>query len=285
VEVGADDIDRRYQFKVISIFSGVSKTLVSDRLRDGMVSGCGKPVPKLTQQKIDATPRIVAQMGPEPILDAMLSNPDFDVLIAGRAYDPAPYIAYAAFTTGTSLKCTSGLSAQKLWGGFAHMGKILECGGLCGVPKSNGAMATVYHDGTFDITPLDPNSRCTPISVAAHTLYEKSRPDILYGPGGYLDLENMETKALEDGRSVRVSGARFHFSNDEHLPYMVKLEGAEIIGYRSQMMGSFRDRECFFFMVQRKWWLIAGSNIDQPTRQLSRACQSVRSIAATGRSR
>jgi hypothetical protein len=245
VEVGTDDVDSHYQFKIISIFSGVTKTLVSDRLRDDMVSGCGKPVPKLTQQMIDATPRIVAQMGPEPILDAMLSNPDFDVLIAGRAYDPAPYIAYAAFATGTPLNCTSGLSAQKLWGGFAHMGKILECGGLCGVPKSNGAMATVYQDGTFDITPLDPNSRCTPISVAAHTLYEKSRPDILHGPGGYLDLENMETKALEDGRSVRVSGGRFHFSKDEDLPYTLKLEGAEIVGYRAQMMGSFRDRECF----------------------------------------
>jgi hypothetical protein len=55
----------------------------------------------------------------------------------------------------------------------------------------------------------------------------------------------METKALEDGRSVRVSGGRFHFSKDEDVPYTVKLEGAEIVGYRAQMMGSFRDREYF----------------------------------------
>ena len=209
-----------------------------------MVTGCGKPVPTLTQKTIDSTPRIVGQMGPEPILDAMLANPDFNILIAGRAYDPAPYIAYAAFATKTSLKNTASPEAQRLWGGFSHMGKILECGGLCGVPKSNGASATVYQDGSFDVTPIDPASKCTPISVAAHTLYEKSRPDILYGPGGWLDLADMKTEALEDGRTVRVRGGVFHFLRDEGRPYTVKLEGAEVVGYRAQMMGSFKDREC-----------------------------------------
>jgi hypothetical protein len=209
-----------------------------------MVIGCGKSVPALTQQKIDATPRIVAQMGPEPILDAMLANPDFDILIAGRAYDPAPYIAFAAFASRCSLNDTSTSSAKCIWGGFAHMGKILECGGLCSTPKSNGAMGTMYKCGTFDVTPLDPNSRCTPISVAAHTLYEKSRPDILYGPGGYLDLAEMKTEALEDEKSVRVSGGMFYFLKDEGQPYTMKLEGAEVVGYRAQMMGSIRDREC-----------------------------------------
>jgi hypothetical protein len=200
-------------------------------------------VPALTQQKIDATPRIVAQMGPEPILDAMLANPDFNILIVGRAYDPAPYIAYAAFSTRTLLENTNSPAAKNLWGGFVHMGKILECGGLCGMPKSNGAMATVYQDGSFDVTPLDPGSSCTPISVAAHTLYEKSRPDVLHGPGGVLNLAEMKTEALEDGRSVRVRGGMFHFLRDEGSPYTVKLEGAEIVGYRAQIMGSFKDRK------------------------------------------
>jgi hypothetical protein len=98
----ADGVSRHYRLKVISIFSCIPKTLVSERLQDGMISGCGKPVPVLTQRAVDATPRIVAQMGPEPILDAMLKNPDFNVLIAGRAYDPAPYIAYAAFASKTT---------------------------------------------------------------------------------------------------------------------------------------------------------------------------------------
>jgi hypothetical protein len=218
---------------------------VSERLQNAMITSCGKPVPALSQQKIDAAPRILAQMGPEPILDAMLANPDFNILIAGRAYDPAPYIAFAAFASNTLLEDTSDPAAKIILGGFAHMGKILECGGLCGVPKSNGAMTTVYRNGTFDVTPLDPESRCTAISVAAHTLYEKSRPDILHGPGGHLDLTGMKTEALEDGRSVRVSGSTFHTSGGEGLPYSVKLEGAEVVGYRAQMMGSIRDRKYF----------------------------------------
>ncbi|KAH8725190.1 hypothetical protein GQ44DRAFT_681477 [Phaeosphaeriaceae sp. PMI808] len=240
-EICEESGNEHYRIKTISIFAGVSKSLVTRRLQEGMLAGCGKSVPELTQQKIDATPRIVAQMGPEPIIDAMLANPDFNILIAGRAYDPAPYIAYAAFATTTSLSNTSSLAAQQLWGGFSHMGKILECGGVCSVPKSSGAMATMYQDGTFDTTPLNPESKCTPISVGAHTLYEKTRPDILFGPGGYLDLAEMKIEALEDGRSVRTSGGRFHFLRDERQPYTVKLEGAEIVGYRAHMMGSFRD--------------------------------------------
>lgn len=259
----ADVVDRHYRLKVISIFSGISKTLVSERLRDDMITGCGKPVPPLTQSKIDASPRIVAQMGPEPILDAMLANPDFDILIAGRAYDPAPYIAFAAFATRIIPENMSSIRDKRIWGGFVHMGKILECGGLCGVPKSNGAMATVYEDGAFDVTPLDPGSRCTPISVAAHTLYEKSRPDVLYGPGGYLGLSDMKTEALADGRSVRVQGGVFHFLRDEGLPYTLKLEGAEVVGYRAQMMGSVKDREycrlkCVFVILRDD------SNLDRP---------------------
>jgi hypothetical protein len=243
-------MDRHYRLKTISIFSNVDKALVSERLSAGLISGCGKFVPDLTEDNIKKTPRIVAQMGPEPVLDAMLANPDFDVLIAGRAYDPAPYVAYAAFASETSLENTAGLSAQRLWGGFNHMGKILECGGVCAVPKSHGAMATVYQDGTFNVTPLDPESICTRISVAAHTLYEKSRPDILYGPGGYLNLARMKTEALADGRSVRVSGGIYHFDKDEGRPYKVKLEGAEVVGYRSEMRGSIKDRKLLYCPTQ-----------------------------------
>jgi hypothetical protein len=208
-----------------------------------MVTGCGKSVPALTQPRTEATPHILAQMGPEPILNAMLANPDFNVLIAGRAYDPAPYIAFAAFALKCSFDSTRRSSFNRLWGDFVHMGKILECGGLCGTPKSNGAMGTIYQCSRFDVTPLGPSSKCTPISVATHTLYEKSRPDILYGPGGYHNLNKMNTEALEDGRSVRVSGGIFQFLRDERKPYTIKLEGAEIVGYRAQMMGSIRDRE------------------------------------------
>jgi hypothetical protein len=229
--------------KVLSVYSSIPKSLVSQRLDASLITPCGTCVPPLLPFHIDAVPVIVAQMGPEPLLDAMLAHPDFSIMIAGRAYDPAPYIAFAAFASHTTFNDTTSLEAQRLWGGFAHMGKILECGGACAVPKTNGACATVYEDGSFDVVPLDKKSRCTAISVAAHTLYEKSRPDILFGPGGSLDLNGMETEVVGDGRNVRVRGGIFRFERDEGRAYTVKLEGAEVVGWRTQFMGSFKDRE------------------------------------------
>ncbi|KAF2026641.1 hypothetical protein EK21DRAFT_14529, partial [Setomelanomma holmii] len=71
---------KRYQ-----CFAGASKTLISDRLKAAKDTGCGKPVPALTEPTIDAATRIVAQIGPEPILEAVLATLDFNVLIADRA--------------------------------------------------------------------------------------------------------------------------------------------------------------------------------------------------------
>ena len=121
------------------------------------------------------------------------------------------------------------------------MGKILECGGLCATPKSRGALATIYTDGTFDISPTSPSATCTTLSVAAHTLYEKSRPDLLYGPGGVLDLTTTRYDELQDGISVRVRGARFRFTRETGEPYTVKLEAARNVGFRTLFIGSFCD--------------------------------------------
>jgi hypothetical protein len=101
-----------------------------DRLRAGAVSGCGRFVPPLTEEDIEASPRVVAQLGPEPFLDAMVANPDFDIIVGGRAYDPSPYVAYAAFLSRARLGQADREETQRLFGGFTHMGKIMECGGL-----------------------------------------------------------------------------------------------------------------------------------------------------------
>uniref|UniRef100_A0A0D2XJ11 DUF4387 domain-containing protein n=1 Tax=Fusarium oxysporum (strain Fo5176) TaxID=660025 RepID=A0A0D2XJ11_FUSOF len=114
-------------------------------------------------------------------------------------------------------------------GGFYHMGKILECGGQCSFPKSHGAVATVYENGLFDVRPTDPESMCTPLSVAAHTLYENTRPDVLRGPGGSLHLDNSKYEQLSDGRSVRVSGSVYLSSEADGKPYQLKLEAAHIL--------------------------------------------------------
>lgn len=241
--IGANSKTRHYRLKAISIYSEIKKDFVRQRLAAGAVSGCGKPVPQLTEEDIDTAPRICSQMGPEPFYDAMLANPDFNVIAGGRGYDPSPYIAYCAWASKTPFTNTATEEGRRMFGAFAHMGKIMECGASCARPKGSGAMSIVYEDGSFDIAPADPNSKCTPLSVSAHSLYEKTRPDILAGPGGKLDLTHSKYEQLKDERTVRCRGAEFVFSRDAGLPYQIKLEAARLVGYRSQYMGSYKDRK------------------------------------------
>lgn len=191
---------------------------------------------------MEASPQVVAQVGPEPFIDAMDAHPDFNVIIGGRAYDPAPYAAYATFQLKRQHGNISASEIQERYGGFLHMGKIMECGGQCSSPKTPGAIATVYPSGIFDIRPMSPSSRCTPFSVAAHALYENARPDILRGPGGALHLENTNYEQMKDGRTVRVSGSQYRSSKSEGLPHQFKLEAARVVGYRSMFMGGVKDR-------------------------------------------
>ncbi|CAK7224666.1 hypothetical protein SBRCBS47491_005627 [Sporothrix bragantina] len=231
------DDQKSTRLKVVSVFSTLDKALVLERLQTGAITGCGPCVPALTPEALAETTVVVGQMGPEPFVEALAAHPDADVVLGGRAYDPSPYVAYCAHNfLGKSQTPVVDIPLSIL-GGFTHMGKIMECGGLCATPKSRGSMATVYKDGTFDIRPLAPGAVCQPLTVAAHTLYEKARPDHLAGPGGILDLTTAKYAQLDDGLSVHIAGATFIPSN----PYTVKLEGARVTGYRTIFMGSFCD--------------------------------------------
>lgn len=209
------------RFRIAAIRAQVPKDTVRDSLRRGRVSPCG-PAPELTEQDLDATVDIVAQMGAEPFARALAEHPDADIVISGRAYDPAPH---AGFCMGR------GIDPGLYW----HMGKIIECGALCAEPKGRGILATI-RPGSFDLEPTNPAERCTPTSVAAHTLYEKTRPDLLLGPGGTIDLRGARYDPLDE-RRVRVSGSRFIPSQT----YTVKLEGAAVCGYRTIFIGGIRD--------------------------------------------
>ncbi|KAH7198869.1 uncharacterized protein B0J16DRAFT_280795, partial [Fusarium flagelliforme] len=235
-EVGNSD----YSFNTISLFSNINKDIILERFKQGRLTGCGSCVPPASEEEIQSSLRVVAQMGYEPFLDAMNANPNFDIIIGGRAYDPSPYAAYCVH----QLMRQTGITDEQLHsslGGFLHMGKILECGGQCSTPKSHGAVATVYASGLFDVRPLAPDSVCTPLSVAAHTLYENTRPDVLRGPGGSIHLDNSHYEQLSDGRTVRVSGSKYRSSEEDGTPYQFKLEAARIVGYRSMFMGSVKD--------------------------------------------
>ncbi|KAF4809115.1 hypothetical protein CGCSCA5_v011778 [Colletotrichum siamense] len=213
--------DNGFKFKVATIGAAVPKGLIRQKLKDGKISPCG-PVPPLTPEDIDSAVDIVAQMGPEPFIKA-LEEEKPDIIVAGRAYDPSPF---AAFCMNLGVERAPAF----------HLGKILECGGQCAVPKGRSMIATIRKD-SFDLTPLNPIERCTPLSVAAHSLYEKTRPDQLPGPGGVLHLDQAQYKVLEDGRTTRCWGSRF-------VPtptYQIKLEGVSLVGHRAIFIGGFRD--------------------------------------------
>jgi hypothetical protein len=152
--------------------------------------------------------------------------PDYDIIIAGRCYDPSGYAAYAIH---------NGVSN---WGTAYHMGKVMECGAQCSWPKSKEALATIWDD-RFEILPLQPGSKCSPQSLAAHSLYENPRTDLHAGPGGVLDLTTSSYHQTGP-RSAGATGAGFHKSTPSN-PYTVKLEGAKVNGYRTIWLGSFRD--------------------------------------------
>ena len=209
------------ELKIAVIYSDIDASLVQERFAEGRVTPCAS-APELNPADIDVSTCIVAQMGAEPILKVLTEHPDIDVIVAGRAYDPAPYAAFCML---------HGVEPGVYW----HMGKIMECGGLCAEPKGNVIVATVRKD-SFDLEPMSPRERCTVASVAAHTLYEKTRPDLLAGPGGVLDLGGSRYEQLDD-RRVRVSGSVFRPSPT----YQVKLEGAALAGYRTIFIGGIRD--------------------------------------------
>ncbi len=219
--------------KVAYVYSDVDKDTVRERLEAGEIEVCDG-APDLENDDIDDS-IIVAQIGAEPILKVLEENEDIDVIVAGRAYDPSPYAAFCM-----QYEIDPGI--------YWHMGKIMECGGLCAEPKTQAIMATVFED-SFELEPLSKKAKCTPTSVAAHTLYEKMHPYKLQGPGGMLDLEECDyiqmSGELELGdpstkkeeRRVKVTGSRF--VKDDI--YRVKLEGAKQVGYRSMFIGGIRD--------------------------------------------
>ena len=210
-----------WKFPLGLIRAEVSKEEVLKRYHMGKVSPL-HPAPDLNEEEIQSAERIVGQMGPEAVMSILEKGAQ--VVLAGRSYDPAVFSA-SAILEGYD----KGLAI--------HMGKILECGAIAASPGSGSdcLLGTLKED-CFIVEPLNPNRRCTTTSVAAHTLYEKTDPYVLPGPGGVLDLRQT-TFTQESERAVRVSGSKF-------IPgetYAIKLEGAKKVGYRTVSIAGCRD--------------------------------------------
>lgn len=208
-------------FKMAVIHAEIDKTYVYQKLNQSKVFPL-HPVKDLTREELNKTGRIVAQMGVEPFMKALEQGAQ--VIVAGRAYDPAVFAAFAVhkgYDMGLAL----------------HMGKILECASIAATPGSGSdCMFGYLGKDYFRLEPLNPIRRCTTLSVAAHTLYEKTNPYLLPGPGGVLDLTDTVFQQETD-RAVRVSGTKFKPSEK----YTVKLEGAKKIGYRTVAIAGTRD--------------------------------------------
>lgn len=213
--------EKGWQFPLGIIHAELSKELVLQAFREKKISPL-HPAPKLTEEEINNAGRIVAQMGPEPVMDVLEKGAR--VILAGRSYDPAVFSA-------------SALLAGYDKGLAVHMGKILECGAIAASPGSGSdCLLGTLREGNFLVEPLNQNRRCTPTSVAAHTLYEKTNPYILPGPGGTLDLRET-TFTQETATAVKVTGSKFIPSKT----YAVKLEGAKRVGYRTVSVAGCRD--------------------------------------------
>lgn len=219
-EIAAENAYRNVKTAVI--WADIPKETVVAQLEAGKIEGLSRTVPPLTKERLAETTGVVAQMGHEPIAAALENGAE--IIICGRAYDPAPFAAAAI---------RAGFDPALAY----HMGKILECGALCCDPgTAKDCMIGEIKADCFEVRAPNPLLRCTKTSVAAHTFYEKSHPYLLPGPGKLLDLERCTFEEAGDG-VVRVSGSRIRPA----LPYRVKLEGARKTAYRTFVIAGVRD--------------------------------------------
>lgn len=211
----------RWAVRIAVVWADIPNAEILAALSENRIEKMSVNVPELTPETLERTNGVVAQMGVEPILEALETGAE--IILCGRAYDPAPFAAICIHR---------GEDAALAY----HMGKILECGALCAEPgTAKDCMLGVLEGDGFEIWPVDPKRACTPVSVAAHTFYEKDHPYLLKGPGFLLDLSGCAFTAI-DARRVRVTGSRM-----ETTPYAIKLEGATQCAYRSFVLAGIRD--------------------------------------------
>ena len=213
--------EKKLSFKAAVISSQLAHDVVLKSFNAGDVKEL-HPAPMPTAKHIEDSTNIVAQMSEKPFIDAL--DAGAQVIIAGRSYDPVVFAApaiRAGFDAGLAL----------------HLGKILECAAIAAFPGSGSdCMLGILREDCFELNTLNPARKCTVTSVAAHTLYEKSDPTSLPGPGGALDLRQTTFEQAGDGVIVRGS----KFVADEGLGF-VKLEAARLVGRRTLSIAATID--------------------------------------------
>lgn len=208
--------DLGLRFRLATIGADVPNAMVQAADAEGRLSPIG-PI----EADISGSLAIVGQMGQRVFAEAL--DKGADVILAGRACDTAPFAVVPVL-----------LGYPK--GPSVHMAKILECSSLCCEPGGRDAMLATLMGDSFTLESMNPARAATPMSVAAHALYEQADPTRVYEPEGHVDLSAATYDAVDD-RRVKVGGAVWH---DAENP-SVKIEGARFVGHRVMMMAGVAD--------------------------------------------
>jgi hypothetical protein len=109
---------------------------------------------------------------------------------------------------------------------------VLECGALACEPgsPSDCLVAEIYDDGSAVFITPDESRRCTPYSIAAHSLYEEAHPQLQFYPEGVLSMAKTEFFAV-DTHTAGIRKSRF-YRTGKPWPLSIKLEGARCVGLR-----------------------------------------------------
>ncbi len=213
--------EENLHFRMAVIHSELSKSVVMEHVRGGRCLPLSPSAP-MTESEVEESLHIVAMMGVEPIQEALKAGAQ--VVVAGRSSDTSIYAA---------LPLMRGFDPAVVW----HMAKILECGAAAvAVRVAPDSMMAILHDDSFDVFPMRDDYKCTPQSVASHTLYENADPFDLREPSGTLITRNSKYSAISD-RAVNVSGSEFVPAEK----YTIKIEGVRQRGWSTIIPGAIRD--------------------------------------------
>jgi hypothetical protein len=209
------------RLRVARIYSEQDPEELATILGEGRITPL-PPARELALETLNGCEHIVALLGAEPFCAAL--DAGADVIIAGRATDTALIAA---------LPLLRGCPPGPTW----HAAKTSECGGQCTTNPRGGGVIIAIDDSGFTVEPLELDSACTPMSVAAHMLYENADPYMMREPSGTLNVTDARYEALDD-RRVRVTGSTY---SDE--PYTMKLEGSGLVGFQSIAIAGIKDAE------------------------------------------
>ena len=200
------------KFRLAVVPADIPRDLLKQKVRDGHTRPLG-PIAPLTEGDVDRASHIVGQMGVDAFARALALDPD--VIVTGRACDTAIFAAIPEML-GYPM------------GAVMHMAKIIECASICCVPGGRDAMLGTLEGDGFVLESMNPARAATPLSVAAHSLYEQADPLSVYEPEGVLHLDGARFEAVDE-RRTRVSGGIWEVAKQK----TIKLEGSEWCGERA----------------------------------------------------